>query len=65
MPNQVHLLIIPLVDVSKVTQSLKRFTAREGNRMLGRTGEPFWQEESCDRLVAARRSFGELRITSR
>jgi hypothetical protein len=24
-------------------QSLKRFTAREGNRMLGRTGQPFWQ----------------------
>ena len=51
MPNHVHLLITPLIDVSKVTQSLKRFTAREGNRILGRTGEPFWQDESYDRLV--------------
>ena len=32
-------------------QSLKRFTAREGNRMLGLTGQPFWQDESYDRLV--------------
>src|ERR1019366_5988438 len=34
-----------------VMQSLKRFTAREGNRMLGLTGQPFWQDESYDRLV--------------
>jgi hypothetical protein len=32
-------------------QSLKRFTAREGNRILGLTGHPFWQDESYDRLV--------------
>jgi REP element-mobilizing transposase RayT len=51
MPNHVHLLMTPLVEVSKVMQSLKRFTAREGNRMLSRTGQPFWQDESYDRLV--------------
>lgn len=51
MPNHVHLLIRPLVQVSQLTQSLKRFTATQGNRMLGRTGEPFWQDESYDRLV--------------
>src|SRR5262249_1451896 len=33
MPNHVHLLITPLVAVSKITQSLKRFTAMRGNRM--------------------------------
>src|SRR5436190_11311728 len=31
-------------------QSLKRFTSREGNRILGRTGQRFWQDESYDRL---------------
>ena len=51
MPNHVHLLMTPRVAVSKVMQSLKRFTAREGNRMLGLTGQPFWQDESYDRLV--------------
>lgn len=51
MPNHVHLLITPLVEVSKLMQSLKRFTARAGNRILGLTGQPFWQDESYDRLV--------------
>jgi REP element-mobilizing transposase RayT len=41
-------------------QSLKRFTAREGNRMLGLTGRPFWQEESYDRVVRDETEF--LRI---
>ena len=51
MANHVHLLVTPLADVSKVMQSLKRFTAREGNRILGLTGRSFWQDESYDRLV--------------
>jgi putative DNA methylase len=51
MANHVHLLITPQVEVSRLTQSLKRFTAREGNRILGLTGRPFWQDESYDRLV--------------
>ena len=32
MANHVHLLITPRVPVSKLTQSLKRFTARENKR---------------------------------
>jgi REP element-mobilizing transposase RayT len=51
MANHVHLLITPRVPVSKLMQSLKRFTAREGNRILNVTGQPFWQDESYDRLV--------------
>ena len=51
MRNHVHLLMTPQEAVSKVMQSLKRFTAREGNRMLGLTGQPFWQDESYDRLI--------------
>jgi REP element-mobilizing transposase RayT len=51
MPNHVHLLITPLAPVSELMQSLKRFTAREGNRILGLTGQPFWQDESFDRLM--------------
>ncbi len=41
MPNHVHLLITPHERLSKLTQSLKRFTAREANRVLGLTGHPF------------------------
>jgi REP element-mobilizing transposase RayT len=57
MPNHVHLLMSPLEAVSKVMHSLKRFTAREGNRILGRTGQPFWQDESYDRLVRDEKEF--------
>ena len=60
MPNHVHLLITPMEAVSKVMQSLNRFTAREGNRMLRLTGQPFWQDESYDRLVRNNTEFERI-----
>jgi hypothetical protein len=48
MANHVHLLISPRIDPSHLMKSLKGSTAREANRHLGRTGEPFWQKESYD-----------------
>ena len=44
----------------RLLQSLKGFTAREANRVLGRTGEPFWQAESYDHWVRNEREY--LRI---
>lgn len=63
MPNHVHLLVTPLVAVSKLTHSLKRFTAREANRILNLTGSPFWQEESYDHSSGIALSFSGLRDT--
>jgi REP element-mobilizing transposase RayT len=60
MPNHVHLLITPLTEVSKVMQSLKRFTARECNKIPGRTGQAFWQDESYDRLVRDAAEFSRI-----
>jgi putative transposase len=60
MANHVHLLITPFEPVSHLMQSLKRFTAREGNRMLALTGQPFWQEESYDRLVRDDQEFHSI-----
>ena len=51
MPNHVHMLITPFDALERITHSLKRFTARKANELLGLTGRPFWQEESYDRLV--------------
>jgi hypothetical protein len=48
MANHVHVLIHPHVDPSRLLKSLKGATAREANKLLGRTGEPFWQKESYD-----------------
>jgi hypothetical protein len=63
MPNHVYVLLRPLplehrqateptpesVPLRKIAQSLKGFTARGANRLLRRTGLPFWQDESYDR----------------
>lgn len=43
MPNHVHLLVIPSVPIPRLTRRLKGYTAREANRILGRTGQAFWQ----------------------
>jgi REP element-mobilizing transposase RayT len=61
MANHIHLLITPLVDLAKITHSLKRFTAREANRILTLTGKPFWQDESYDRLVRDLPEFERIR----
>jgi len=57
MTNHVHILITPLIEVAKITHALKRFTARQANRILHLTGQTFWQEESFDHLVRDAREF--------
>ena len=39
-----------LLDLPKIMQSLKRHTARQANKILGREGA-FWQDESYDRVI--------------
>jgi REP element-mobilizing transposase RayT len=53
MPNHVHVVVHPLYGwtLSQVLKSWKGYTAREANRLLGRTGQTFWQVESYDHLV--------------
>jgi type I restriction enzyme R subunit/putative DNA methylase len=48
MANHVHILIDPKADLSKITKSIKGFSARRATAILGFTGQPFWQEESYD-----------------
>ena len=51
MANHVHLLVTPRISPSRLLRSLKGFTARQANRLLSRTGQPFWQAESYDHWV--------------
>ena len=51
MPNHVHLLILPRVSVAVLMRWLKGSTAHEANRILGRTGQAFWQDESWDHYL--------------
>jgi putative transposase len=60
MPNHVHILIDPNVTLARITQSLKNFSARKSNEILGHTGQ-FWQRESYDHW--ARNSDEAARIT--
>ncbi|MCU1337557.1 MAG: hypothetical protein JWO19_3138 [Bryobacterales bacterium] len=61
MANHVHLLIQPRIAPDRLLKSLKGATAREANRLLGRTGESFWQKESYDHWVRNRREFQKIR----
>jgi REP element-mobilizing transposase RayT len=51
MPNHVHMLMLPKIDLRAIMQWLKGTTARQANMLLGRTGKPFWQAESYDRYA--------------
>lgn len=57
MSNHVHLLVSPRVEPARFLQSVKGYTAREANRLLKRTGEPFWQSESFDRWIRDEQEF--------
>ena len=51
MPNHVHLLIVPQIAVLVLMRWLKGSTARKANRLPGRSGRPFWQDESYDHYL--------------
>jgi REP element-mobilizing transposase RayT len=53
MPNHVHVVFWPMPNetVSAIVQSWKRHSAREANKIIGRTGKVFWQRESFDHWI--------------
>ena len=52
-----HLKPKPPAKIATITKNLKGFTAREANKLLARTGQRFWQDESFDHWA---RDRGEL-----
>ncbi|MEQ1883858.1 MAG: transposase [Bryobacteraceae bacterium] len=61
MSNHVHALLLPKTPVPKLIQSLKGFTGKEANRILGRSGGPFWQSETYDHFVRNAAEFDRIR----
>lgn len=69
MPNHVHIMFLPKTSINnrkedkfqatKILKSLKWYTAREGNRILGRKGA-FWQDESYDHVVRNEKEFKRI-----
>jgi putative transposase len=61
MSNHIHFLITTYDTnthyLYKIMQDFKKYTGREANRILGRTGNPFWEEEYYDHLVRDEAEF--------
>jgi type I restriction enzyme R subunit/putative DNA methylase len=60
MSNHAHMLIEPHVELRRITESIKRHSTREANKVLGRTGQPFWQLESYDHWVRTSQEFDNI-----
>jgi putative transposase len=61
MPNHVHLLVTPRLAVREITRGIKGATAHGANDILGRHGQPFWQDESFDHWVRDEGQFWRLK----
>ena len=61
MSNHVHILIWPQASLWRITKSIKGYTARECNKLLSRTGETFWQDESFDHAVRNENEFWRIK----
>jgi REP element-mobilizing transposase RayT len=60
MPNHVHLLMAPKIPLPQIMNGIKGSTANAANVILGRTGKPFWQDESFDHWVRTDKEFGSI-----
>ncbi len=60
MPNHVHMILAPKEgeSLADILHSIKRFSAREANKVLGREGA-FWQKESYDHIIRSEEEFGK------
>jgi REP element-mobilizing transposase RayT len=61
MPNHVHVLWTPRVSLPDLIRRVKGPAALEANRILGTTGQRFWQEEYFDRMVRDDREAERIR----
>jgi len=60
MPNHMHILITPSIELAKITRMIKGKSARQANAILGRTGQPFWEDESFDHWIRNRCEFEKV-----
>jgi len=51
MPNHVHILLLPHIQIDKITQGIKGFTSHEINLLQERRGRALWIDESFDHWV--------------
>ena len=60
MPNHIHVILEPRIALQEIMRCLKGRTSRVANRILGRTGKSFWQDESFDHWVRSGEELQQL-----
>jgi len=71
MSNHCHALLKPKpidpsnlqsdpIAFAEITKRIKGYTAREANKILGRTGLTFWQDESFDHWIRNQQEFDRV-----
>ena len=60
MPNHVHAIFEPRTAMPTIMRWLKGRTSRVANRILSRTGTPFWQDEVFDHWVRSGEELQDL-----
>ena len=54
MPNHVHIIVLPRLELSPVIAAVKARTARQANHLLVRTGQAFWAKDYYDHWIRNR-----------
>jgi REP element-mobilizing transposase RayT len=60
MPNHVHLLLAPWIELAAITRAMKGKSSRQANTLLARTGLPFWQDASFDHWIRHPQQFEKI-----
>ena len=58
LDDHAHIIINPIDTLSKITHSIKSFTAHEMNKALNKRGK-FWQDESMDKVIRSEKELIE------
>jgi putative transposase len=61
MPNHIHVIVQPLLTLPTAIAWIKACSARDANRILGRSHHAFWARNYFDRWI--RNSSEERQIT--
>jgi 8-oxo-dGTP diphosphatase len=60
MPNHVHIVIQPYEPLPKIMRWLKTATANRANKIVGITGDPFWQREYYDHWIRSAKELNSI-----
>jgi REP element-mobilizing transposase RayT len=58
--NHVHVLLQPHKELRDVTRAVKSHSSKRANLILGRSGLPFWLDESYDHWVWDGKEFDRI-----